>query len=171
MENKEIIKNLQSTDKATILNTLKYISTEGNKDILSHVIKLLNSNSDSGIREEVINILENLKNQDCAEIIIQNIHNKDLNKELPILVSSCWKNSLNFEDYIEIFTDIFIESEFITAFDAFTVIDNFENVNIASADSCLIKLTNNIENATNDKKALFSELITKIENLKENPAD
>lgn len=170
MENKEIIKNLKSSDTKLIIESLKYISKKGNKDVLTHAIDLVNSSSDKDILNEVINIIENLKEQNCAEVIVNAIRNNKNENSLQILVSSCWKNGLNYQDYIETFVDIFIKSNFLLAFEAFTVIDTFEKVDISNADLCLIKLNNAIEDSKEDKKQLFYELIKIVEDLKENPA-
>lgn len=170
MENKDIIKNLSSTDQITVINTLEYISKNGNKSIFPHVINLLKSTNNNLIREEIIKILDHLKIQECAENIVDAINDKSYQSVLPILVSACWKNGLNFEKHIESFVDVFIMGDFQLAFDAFTVIDNFENTNTSEADKCLVKLNNFIEDTKNDKQTLLATLIQVIEDLKENPA-
>lgn len=171
MENKEIINNLKSTNQKILLETLKYISSEGNNEVLIHAIDLLKSTKDLIIKGEIIRILENLKNQDCTEILVKTIKDPSFKTELSGIVPSCWKNGLNYEAYIEIFVDIFISSDFQLAFDAFTVIDNFEQVNVQDADKCIIKLNNAIEDVKEDKKQLLNELIKIIDDLKENPAE
>ncbi len=170
MNSKEIIKNLRSEKTSIILDTLKYISEVGNKDIIIEVIELLQATSDTIIRDKIIEILENLREQDCVPPIIKAIENPDYKDILSILVSSCWKNSLDFKEYIEVFTDVFIQFDFQLAFDAFTVIDNFENIDIQLADTCLLRLENYVEDIKDDKKPLYFELINVIENIKKNPA-
>lgn len=171
MIDKEIIKNLRSKKTSIILDTLKYISENGNKDIIIEVIELLRTTSDTIIRDKIIEILDNLREQYCVPPIIKAIENSDYKDILSILVSSCWKNSLDFNKYIEVFIDIFIQSDFQLAFDAFTVIDNFEDIDIQLADNCLLRLENSVEDITDDKKPLYFELINIIENIKENPAE
>ncbi len=171
MNNKEIIKNLRSEKTSIILDTLKYISKNGDKDIMVEVIELLHTTSNTILRDKIINILENLREQDCVPPITKAIENSDYKDILSIMVSSCWKNSLDFNEYIEVFTDIFIQSDFQLAFDVFTVIDNFENIDIQLADTCLLRLENSVEDIKNDKKPLYFELINVIENIKENPAE
>lgn len=170
MNNKEIINNLRSEKKSIILETLKYIYQEGNKNILSEVIELLLITPETVIRDEIIKILENLKDQESVPCIIEAIENPDYNDILSILVTSSWKNGLDFSEYVEVFTEVFIKSEFQLAFDAFTVIDNLENITPANADSCLLRLENAVEDIKDDKKPLYFELINIIENKKENPA-
>lgn len=171
MNHKELTKNLESGNKETIISTLKYISTDGNKEILPIVIKLLHQTQNTLIRDEIIKILEHLKDQNSVPALVNAIEDKNYIDELSILVPACWKNGLNFEDYIETFVDVFIQSEFQLAFDAFTVIDNFDRINEKKADLSLIKLGNVIENTTRSKRPLFYELMNIIEDKKENPAN
>lgn len=166
MEDKEIIKKLKSSEDKIVLNVLKYITKNGSKDILIQLIDLLKTTTNTLIRDEIINILENLKDQSCAPILVDSIKNPRYFDELSILVSACWKNSVNFENYLDIFTDIFIQSDFQLAFDALTVIDNFEDVTENSIDICLVKLENSIEDFKDDKKTLCYELINIIQGLK-----
>jgi hypothetical protein len=170
MTNKEIIKILDSNDDR-ILEVLKTISKEGNNEILVKVIDLIEKSSSTTVRDEVIKIIENLKEQDSSKILIDAITNPKNSKELSILVSACWKNGLNYEEYLDVFIDIFIKSDFQLAFDAFTVIDTYEKVDENIANINLIKLENSLEDLTDDKKALCTELINVIQYLKENPAD
>lgn len=171
MINKEILKKFESPDINVVLDVLKNISTEGNSDILIHIINLLRTTANTLIRDEIIKILENLKEQSCAPIVVESIKDLKYKDELSILVSACWKNGLNYADYAEVFTDVFIKSDFQLAFDALTVIDNFEKINKNKADISLVKLGNSIENLKDDKKTLSYELIRIIEHLKENPAE
>ncbi|MFO7842919.1 MAG: hypothetical protein R6V16_03840 [Bacteroidales bacterium] len=170
MTNKELIKNLHSTNQEIIINTLKFISTDGNKDIMPEVIHLLQQTKSTVIKNEIIKILENLKDPNSAPKLIDAIEDEGYNGELPILVSACWKNGLNYEEYIETFVRIFIRGNFQLAFDAFTVIDNMEKIKEKDADRCIKKLETSIEDISNDKRQLFNELTTIIKDKKENPA-
>lgn len=166
MDNKEIIKKLRSENSSIIIDTLKYIIKEGNKDILNEVIDLLNKTDETVVRDETINIIENLKDQDSVPIIMDAIENSDYKDILTILVSSCWKNGLNFSQYITSFIEIFIQSEFLLAFEAFTVIDNFDYIDPQLASTCILRLESCIEDITEDKKALYYELIDIMSNPK-----
>lgn len=170
MTNKEIIKILESNEEGKVLSTLKNLEKEGNNDILPNIISLLSTSSSTLVRDEVIKILDHLKDPNSAEIIVNAIKNTKMENELAILVGACWKNGLNYEDSLEVFVDVFIQSNFQLAFDAFTVIDNFEQIDLNKANVNILKLESCIEDCTDDKKALCSELINIINDLKENPA-
>jgi hypothetical protein len=171
MTNKEIIKILESNNDKIIIETLKAISKEGNNDVLVHVIELLHKSASTIIRDEIINILEYLKEQSSSQVIVNAIRDPKNVNELPILVSACWKNGLNYQENIDTFIDVFIKSDFQLAFDAFTVIDTFESIDINKANVNLLKLEGAIESFTDDKRTLCSELIERLHILKENPAN
>jgi hypothetical protein len=171
MDNKEIIKNLRSEKTSLILDTLKYIINKGNKVILSEVIDLLYRTKDTIVRNETLKILENLKDQESAPVIMSSIENPDYKDILVILLASCWKNGLNFSNYITNFVEIFIQSDFLLAFEIFTVIDTFEFIDPLLAKTCLLRLESSIEDITEDKDALYYELIDIIKDSKENPAE
>ena len=165
MNQKEIISNLQSGNIDLILQTLDTVHQEGNSEILKHILVLFNRTTEELIRNEIIKILDNLKNQDCAPVLMESIINKSSKKDLFNLVSACWKNGLNYMDYLEIFVNIFIESEFNLAFEAFTVIENMDEVNEIIAQKCLNTLQKELSNLQKDKQALGKELIQIINNL------
>ncbi|PLX12315.1 MAG: hypothetical protein C0597_13535 [Marinilabiliales bacterium] len=170
MNTKEVIKNLRSGNQSLILETLDYIKHEGNNDMLNEVIQLLQNTNDTIIRDEIVSILEHVKEQDSVSTIVHSLENADYEDILSLLVSACWKNGLDYSDSVEIFTDIFIKSDFQLAFDAFTVIDNVEEIDNRIADACIFRLRNSIEDIQDDKKSLYFELINIIEDKKENPA-
>ncbi|MEA2107450.1 MAG: HEAT repeat domain-containing protein [Bacteroidota bacterium] len=170
MNNKELIKNLQSSKTDTVINTLNFIATEGNKELLSEVILLLQQTNNKKIQEEIIKILENLKDQKSVPTLIEAINDKKNMHKLSTLISACWKNGLHYEDYVETFVNVFIDEDFQMAFDAFTVIDNMDNIKGTIADRCLIKLGNAIENISSDKRPLLNELTNIIKDKKINPA-
>lgn len=170
MTNKEIIKKLNSNNNSIVLDTLKYVSREGNKDILREVIQLLLITQETMVRDEIIKILENLREPDCTPVLVKAIENPEYQDILVLLISASWKNSLDFSPYIETFTDVFIKSDFQLAFDALTVIDNVEVIDAKIAEASVFRLENAIEDIKDDKKPLYFELINIINDKKENPA-
>jgi HEAT repeat protein len=78
MNNKELIKNLQSSKTETVIATLNFIATEGNKELLPEVMMLLQQTNHKKIQEEIIKILENLKDQKSVPILIEAINDKKI---------------------------------------------------------------------------------------------
>jgi len=171
MTNTELIKNLSSKDTKIILQALDYILNHGNHEIVIQLIELLHSNKNEQIHEQLIHIFENIHDQNSVVPITNALKDSKYINERPILLSTCWKNSLKFDDYAELFTDIFIESNFEEAFDAFTVIENLHSISDENITKCTLKLESMIEDANELKKPLYTELIKVILSYKENPAE
>jgi len=171
MTNKELIRDLNSKNIALISKALDYISEKGNPEILPELITLLHENKVDSIQEQLIMIFENLHDQEALPYIIKALTDKTYSSIRGKLVATCWKNSLVFDDTIELFTDIFIESDFIEAFDALTVIDNMHLVLLENANKCLLKLETYLEDANEQKKPIFIELIKIIRQHTKNPAE
>jgi HEAT repeat protein len=171
MTNIELKKDLNSKNTAIISKALHYISENGNHEIIPDLILLLENNNSDSIKEQLIRIFEDLHDQRAVPYLINAISDKKYKNIRGLLVSACWKNSLNFEDYIELFTDIFIESDFTEAFDALTVIDNMYTIAEEKANKCIIKLEFHLEDAVDLKKSIISELIKIIHSHIKNPAD
>jgi hypothetical protein len=171
MTNKELIRDLNSKNIALISKTLDYISEKGNPEIIPELVTLLKENKVDSIQEQLIMIFENLHDQKAVPYIIKAISDKKNKNTRGLIVSTCWKNSLNFEDYVELFTDIFIESDFTEAFDALTVIDNMGSISEENANKCILKLEFHLEDAVDLKKSIIIELIKIIHSHIKNPAE
>lgn len=171
MTNKELIKNLNSNNPTLIIQTLNFISNQGSSEIVDHLIDLLHKNKDQQIQAELIHILENIHDQKSVIPITNALKNSKYINERALLLSTCWKNSIKYDEFAELFTDIFIESNFEEAFDAFTVLDNLHSVSDENITKCILKLESSVEDANDLKKPLFSELIKIFLSFKENPAE
>ncbi len=171
MTNNDLIRDLNSKNIAIISKAIEYISEKGNPEIMPLLITLLNENKDSSIQERLIMLFENLHDQTSLPYLISTLNDKKFIGIRGVLVSTCWKNTLNYVDYIELFTDIFIESDFNEAFDALTVIDNMHSVPEEKANKCILRLETYLEEANDLKKPIVCELIKIIHSHIENPAE
>lgn len=171
MTNIELKRDLNSKSPIIINKALDYIKEYGNPEILPELIALLLLNEHESIQDQIINIFENLHDQRSMPYIIEAINNEKTLKIRSLLVSTCWKNSLNFDDHVELFTDIFISSDFTEAFDALTVIDNMHSINEETANRCILKLEIYLEEANDLKKSIICELIKIIRSHTNNPAE
>jgi len=171
MTNKDLIRDLNSKNIALISKAIDYISEKGNPEIIPELIALLNDNKDDSLKEQLIKLFENLHEQKSLIYIINALSDKQNKNIRSLLVSTCWKSSLNFDDHIELFTEIFIESDFTEAFDALTVIENMYSVVEEKAKKCILRLETYLEDANDLKKPIVCELIKIIQTHIENPTD
>ncbi|OFY07303.1 MAG: hypothetical protein A2W99_09890 [Bacteroidetes bacterium GWF2_33_16] len=171
MTNSELKRDLSSPSIAIISKALDYISEYGSHDIIPELIALLQKNKNDDIQYQIISIFENLRDQQSLPHIIDALMNIEYRNIRGLLVATCWKNSLNFEEFPELFTDIFIDSDFTEAFDALTVIENMHSIIEEKANRCILKLENHLEEAKDLKKSIICELIKIVQSHTENPAE
>jgi len=167
-ETKNLSKLLFSADDNTVLNALSEIRKVGNVEHLPAIIDLLCSPASGKIKTEIISILNQLKDTNSVKIIAEAISNENYSDIQQILLASCWNSGLNYSSYTTIFTEIFIKSPFMVAFEAYTIIDSTDGILFSakeiSASEALLK--ENYASAEDDKKPLYESLLLIFEDKK-----
>ncbi len=132
--------------------------------MLQEVFELMLVTPDEEIMETCIKLLNDIKNKDAVASLADAIKDQ---KYVPIrkeLVASCWQSGLDYHEYLGVFVDVAIESDYATTFEAFTVIEDCigeveEDARKKSAD----KLKKAEDSISKDKIPLVRELISMIE--------
>lgn len=123
-EQKNILKGLNSADSLKVIETLEELRVSGKVSDVPVLIELLHLSQDAEIKSKICSLFANLKESDAIPLIINAIQDQKYSPELKELVSSCWENGLDYSNYLTLFVDLLIESEFLVAFEAYTVIMN-----------------------------------------------
>lgn len=167
MENKErliITEHLFSEHKSTVLAALATVKVKGDAELLKSVIQLLHLSDNQSIKSEINDILCSLKQISAVPILIealQNVNYITIRKEI---LTGCWMSGLVFRDSLSVFVDIFLETDFLTAFEAFTVIENCFVLENQQASTLEIEKMNNAFSTINsDKKQIFNDLLKILE--------
>ncbi len=157
---KQLTENLYSTDIAVVLETLKQIREQGDVEILKPVMDLYNANPTDEIRNAILQMLSDLKKNSAVPILMELIHKQTEKAKLKELLIVCWMSNLNYQKYLADFIDIFIDSDFNEAFEAFTVIENmlppYDKLEIKHQIS---KLTTYSTLVSQDKRKLLNSLL------------
>ena len=157
---KEIRSGLSSNDSRILLNTLQEVKNSGSPAVIPELVSLLRNTQLKEIRDHVVSILNHLKNQSSAEELVRQIRQESQQDVMAWLVSACWKNGLNYSDYIDDFIEVFVRSDYITALDALTVIENAtENHERGATVARINRLKEHIDQVDGDKRELILELI------------
>ncbi|GET31757.1 hypothetical protein PbJCM13498_06200 [Prolixibacter bellariivorans] len=158
-QKKKILTNLQSEDSLMVIETIKELRETGNSSYIPVLIELLHSTDNPEIRQKIIRLLAELKYSDAIPRIVEAIQDKKYASELKELVSVCWENGLDFSQYLSLFVDLVIESEFMVAFEAFTVIENMVGkIDDSYKNEQVEKIKAAKENATTEKMSLLEDL-------------
>lgn len=159
-DHKNILNRLQSADALKVIETLEELRFSGKSADIPFLIELLHLTPNPEIKSKITSLFANLKESDAIPLIIEAIQNQKYAPELKELVASCWENGLDYSNYLTLFVDLLIDSEFLVAFEAYTVIVNMTaKIDQAKIDAETDRLEQAIQTASDQKKALILDVI------------
>jgi len=158
------ITSLGSTNPDLILSTIHEIRNSGSVKILPHLFNMVNKNTDPLVRNEILSLLSEIKTQEAVPLIAESLDKIDFGDYLPAFVASCWQSGLDFSKYLHVFVGLFIQADYMTALESFTVIEeSIENASENEIYDCISFLKDAECMVTDEKLPLFRELRKVIE--------
>ncbi|NQU54247.1 MAG: hypothetical protein HQ522_17100 [Bacteroidetes bacterium] len=158
-----IKQHLFSTKTETVILAINSIKRKGNKLYLPILFDLLNSQPEKEIEDEIKQLLATIKNKETIGSFMNAVQNDKYKPILKTLLTVCWQNGLDFSDYMPIFIDLIINSDWEIAFEAFTIIDNFEFVPEQNvAEISITKIEQGLKIADEQKAYFLEEVLKKI---------
>ncbi len=160
-----LINKLKSKKEEEVLFTIKQLRNSGNSLILPHLFDVLIENKSENIRKEAVKLLNDLKDESSKHEIIKALKNEKYASLHKDLLSSCWQSSLDYSSELSVFIDLFKKSEFEMAFEAFTIIENFEhNSKLPDLGQHIASLKDNVSDFKDtNKEQLYVELVHILE--------
>lgn len=167
MSQEKLDKNIQaelfSTNQATVISAIHKVREDGNKLYIPLLLDMLLFNKEKEIATEVSNLLANIKVKAVAPIFAEALETEKYAAIKKTILTACWQNGLHYHEYLPVFTNIVINDDWETAFEAFTVIDNMEFL----PDGEDIEQTKRIiapelKTASEQKKYFLQEILDKI---------
>ncbi len=159
-DHKNILAGLQSADSLKVIETLEELRVSGKVSDIPLLIELLHLSSDPEIKSKITDLFANLKESDAIPLIVEAILNQKYSPELKELVACCWENGLDYSNYLTLFVDLLIDSEFLVAFEAYTVIVNMTaKIDQAKIDIEIDRLEEAMKTTSDQKKALMLDVI------------
>ncbi len=162
---KSIFSDLKSIDKKTIEEALTHLREHGKAIDLIPLLDLMITTTDKEVLNSCVKFWADIKDKNVKQIILQAITDKKYTAIQKDMVAVCWQSSIDFTDSVAIFVDLLIHSDFETAFEAFTVIENLTgeiDANIIKQEQ--EKLKEAIPNAPEQLKGIIHEAIHLLEN-------
>jgi hypothetical protein len=158
--NKEYLKKLNTGSEDVVLHTLKELRESGNNDLLPAIIDLLQTSRNHEIQSEVISFLNDLKKQSSVDIFVANLNSHRSRHYFAKLVGACWQNGLDYSGHLEFFIDIVINEDYVSAMEAFTVIEsNITRLEAAKREKLAGIIEGSRDKVTREKEPLVEELI------------
>jgi hypothetical protein len=158
------ITSLGSSDSGTVLLTLHEIRNSGSVKLLPILFKLINKDTDPIVRNEILNLLGEIRSPEAVPLIAASFDKNDFGDYLPAFVAACWQSGLDFSKYLRVFAGLFIQADYITALEAFTVIEeSMPNASEPEIYECISFLKDAECMVTDEKLPLFRELRKVVE--------
>lgn len=162
---KRQINAIRSGNRGSIMDALKEIRMESNIAILPELFDLLlEQEENEEIVQEVASLLNDLKIQEAAPLLAEALENPTYEPITRILTAACWQNGLVYGKYASSFVRLAISSDYETAIEAFTVLEEAVGDLAPEEREKLVKeIKHGMSGAPEQKKLLLRELVKTIE--------
>jgi len=165
---KKIKKDLFSVQPTTVLNAIQQLRQIGTPVYLETLLEVLCITVNNEVRASILALLDDLKDKRAVPVILKAIKNRKCLNDRGAIVSSCWKSGLNFSSHLEVFLAIFIEEDFITALEAYSVLENnIPDIPRTSTDKHLNFLLENMNQIPDDRKPLADDIRKMLEDRRD----
>jgi len=165
--NKELQALLKSDKIEEIEKGLKLSNDKGTVDEIPLICNLLNHPEKELLENSIIELLSSIKIKESNLKIIESIEIfKEKNNNLRALIQVCWQSQLDFTQYLDLFVDVFIYEDYLTALESLTVIENILSDYSYKEDYLLEqvdKLKDKLSEMDEQKILLAKELILVLE--------
>ena len=157
------VSQLESNNPASVIIAIKEIRQHGSINILPYLFRIMKPPTHEAIRESILMLIGELKNQDAVPVIVSILEQADRGGDFTRLVAACWQSGLDFSSQIPVFIRIFLDGDYQTAIEAFSVIEeSFMNADATNQKSCLQLLEKSSTKVSEDKYPLYKELMKLI---------
>lgn len=161
----KLIKQLHSKDPLEVKEAIKIIRETGNEIFINDLAGVLCTTNNKEISVLILRIFDDLKNKNAVPEIVKVLKDKSYAKEKRNLVSSCWKSGLNFSGELDVFFEIFVNEDFLTSFEAFSVLEtNIPNLKPVNVKKHLNYLSKNKKVIPSDRLELTTILESMLQN-------
>jgi len=161
---KEWVRSLRNNEPGELLTTIFQIRNSGSVRMIPHLVALLKPGTDPEARKEIFSLLTELKDQQAVPYLMEAMNGTDFGEFLPHLVSACWQSGLDFSAYLPRFVTLFVHSDYMTALEAFTVIEeSILHAGEADRINCINQLRDSENVVSDEKLPLYYELCKVLE--------
>jgi len=159
----QLKKNLFSAKTDVVISAIESVKTKGYKLYIPMLFDLLNSSPEHEIETEIKNLLGTIKDKNTVNSFMRAIEDEKYKGIRKTILTACWQNGLDFSTFLPVFIDLVIHEDWETAFEAFTVIDNFEFLPGAEIiNFSITKINEAMPNVTDQHKYFLNEILVKL---------
>ena len=165
---KVILKDIASGEVKKIVNGIKSLKVSGDDSSIIGVAEAWLNNKHDVVEKEFLSFFGDIKTSTSSDIIMDIINDHKYAKIQVALLSTIWNSSVDYSKHLQNFVSLALKSDFLTAFECLTIIENlegpFDENEVMESDLLLIEFDKSQkENKTEDDQKLH--LIQEIGNL------
>jgi hypothetical protein len=129
--------------------------------VIALLISHYNSSTNYSVRQLIKEFMNDIKTQASCIEVIEEIKKDYKTDTLQMLASSCWQSGLDYSDFCNEFSDLFLAGDYMTALECFTVIEaSVQKIPGKKKESIIKKIKEAMPGVTGEKRALAIELIS-----------
>jgi len=127
-ENKDqlIRELLLSNNEEAVINTLNELREKGKDNDLNTLAEVYMNTESNEVKKLISQFFCDLQLQTSADAMVRLIKTTTDKPTLKMLVASCWQSRLNYISHFELFIYLVIHESFEISFEAFTLIESYE---------------------------------------------
>jgi hypothetical protein len=127
---------------------------------LELLVSFFDTCNDQRIRKTINNFLCDIKDKDVRQEIMAELKKPLKPDTITMLISSCWQSGLDYSDYVSEFIKLFLASDYVTAIECLTVIEeSAENLETTRRNELISILNKDAGTQNSEKKGLTAELV------------
>lgn len=126
MENKdELLRKIKTSDPEAVEEAIREIKENGDNTIIVPLLDILSSQPEVHVVSEIVGLLADVKDSGFRDVLLERIRQEKNPHVKAILLRIAWESSLDYSGHLDLFTNILLNDEFVAAFEASTLIENF----------------------------------------------
>jgi hypothetical protein len=159
-----ILSDLRSEDELKVLKALRELRYGGSIHYIPELLRLLNDTRDETVEKELVRFLSDVKDSAAVPMILEGLRDRELAGARESIVSACWQSGLDFSREVNLFVSLFLEGDYRTALESFTVIEGaVVNLSGDKMEQARNLLLGGLDGVNEEKKPLARELVKLLE--------
>jgi hypothetical protein len=163
----KIIEQINSSNDENAISLILELRDNGGLYLVNTFLNILLSNRSETLKRTVIETLTDIKDLQAAKLYVEFLKKNYESKKITDVLTICWQSRLDFTENIDIFFDILCKSDYQTAFEAFTVIENnLDSLTVEQLSNYIALVKSNVSKTDRDKQLLLLEMVSTLDKAK-----
>jgi len=160
----QLVKDLWSENDKLVLKAIQSLRSIGNIHYLTELFRLLNQTDSENVEKELVRFLADIKDPAAMPVILAGLRDPALKGARGYIVSACWQSGMDYSHELELFIRLFMEDDYLTALECFTVIEEaVVDMEYADIEKLRKQMLGGLEKVSEEKKPLARELLKLLE--------